>query len=321
MILMEMTVGGAVLVFMVFGSIDDIAAAQPEPEPVAAAEPESPTGMASMDMSAYFTAVSHPLPQDTMMVMGLSDAQSARSGNDFVTSMAMVEYGITSSWSVGVMVEGQKISRMPTTYGGFRINSFVHLFPSDHLLNFTLYGEYEGLNGAALYKMEVAGFGGEDLNDPLASARRTPVRTFEQRAIVYHDWGRLNLTFNFINETGLESGDNDFGFAWGMFMQPAYMGPSMGMAPMPGMPAQSKPGMLSLQRLGYGFEMIGSLGDANQFSLASQRQQEYVGPVFSYTLSDRWNLHVAPTFGLSDVSDPFVLRMGLGYSSEHLLHR
>jgi hypothetical protein len=51
--------------------------------------------------------------------------------------------------------------------------------------------------------MEVAGFGGEDLGGPLAAARRTPARTFEQRAIFYHDWGRTNLTFNFISETGL----------------------------------------------------------------------------------------------------------------------
>jgi hypothetical protein len=38
------------------------------------------------------------------------------------------------------------------------------------------HGEYEDLNGAALYKMEVAGFGPEDLTEPLADARRTPVR-------------------------------------------------------------------------------------------------------------------------------------------------
>ena len=321
MVPMKMTAGAAVLGLMVFASIGGNVAAQPESEPPDPAELASPAAMATMDMDPYFTAVNHPIPRDTMMVMGLSDVQSARTGNDFVTSMAMVEYGITSRWTAGVMVEGQKISGMPTTYGGFRINSYVRLFPSDHLLNFTLYAEYEGLNGAALYKMEVAGFGGEDLADPLAPARRTPVRTFEQRAIVYHDWGRLNLTFNFINETGLESGDNDFGFAWGMFMQPEYMAPGMVMAPMPGMQARAKPGLLSLQRLGYGFEMIGALGNADHFSLASQRQQEYVGPVFSYSLSDRWNLHVAPTFGLSDVSDPFVLRMGLGYSSDHLLHR
>jgi len=178
--------------------------------------------MSAMNMDPYFTAINYPVARDTMMVMLLSDFQSARTGNNFFTGMAMVQYGITSRWTVGFMAEGQKISGLPATYGGFRINSYFRVFPHDHLLNFTLYGEYEGLNGAALYKMEVAGFGGEDLEEPLAVARRTPVRTFEQRVIVYHDWKRTNLTFNFISETDLKRGENDFGYAWGVFRQPAF---------------------------------------------------------------------------------------------------
>jgi hypothetical protein len=274
-------------------------------------------------MDSYFTALNHPVAQDTMMVMLLSDFQSARSTNDFLTGMGMVLYGLTPRWTVGFMAEGQKISGLPTTYGGLRINSYVRVFPHDHLLNFTLYGEYEGLNGAALYKMEVAGFGGEDLNEPLASARRTHVRTFEQRAIMYHDWGRVNLTFNFINETGLESGENDFGYVWGVFRQAAFMAmeTDKDMAGMAGMPNKKAPGAFSLQRLGYGLEMLGALGNTDQFGFRWQRQQHYVGPVFSYSVSKRWTVQVEPAFGLSDVSDPFVLRMGVGYSINHVLHR
>jgi hypothetical protein len=279
--------------------------------------------MSTMGMDPYFTALNYPVPQDTMAVMLLSDFQSARSTNDFFTGMGMVQYGLTPRWTVGFMAEGQKIFGLPATYGGLRISSYFHVFPHDHLLNFTLYGEYEGLNGAALYKMEVAGFGGENLNEPLARARRTPVRTFEQRAIMYHDWGRVNLTFNFINETGLESGENDFGYVWGVFRQAAYraMETDKDMAGMAGMPKKEAPPVFSFQRLGYGLEMMGALGNTDQFGFAWQRQQQYVGPVFSYSVSKHWTVHVEPTFGLSDVSDPFVLRMGVGYSSDHLLHR
>ena len=39
----------------------------------------------------YFTAIDHPVPQDTMMVMLLLDFQSARSTNDFFTGMGMVQ--------------------------------------------------------------------------------------------------------------------------------------------------------------------------------------------------------------------------------------
>jgi hypothetical protein len=274
-------------------------------------------------MNPFFTAINYPLPRDTTMVMLLSDFQAARSTDNFLTGMVMVQYGFTPRWTVGFMAEGQKISGLPTTYGGLRINSHIRVFPHDHLLNFTLYGEYEGLNGAALYKMEVAGFGGEDLNEPLVQARRTPVRTFEQRAIMYHDWGRVNLTFNFINETGLENGENDFGYAWGVFRQAQYMAmeADKDMAGMADMAKKKAPRVFSSQRLGYGVEMIGALGNTDQFGFRWQRQQHYMGSVFSYSISKHWTVQIEPSFGLSDVSDPFVLRMGLGYSIDHALHR
>jgi hypothetical protein len=275
-------------------------------------------------MDPNFTAINYPVPRDSLMEMTLSDYQSARSTNDFFTGMNMVEYGLTPRWTAGFMVEGQKIYGVPTTYGGMRINSYFRVFPHDHLLNFTLYGEYEGLNGAALYKMEVSGFGGEDLSGPLALARNTNVRTFEQRAIMYHDWGRTNFTFNFINETGLDSSGNDFGYAWGVFRQPTFtrMGTGKNMGGMAMGKAKKKaPPEISFQRLGYGIEMMGALGNTDQFGFDWQRQQQYVGPVFSYSVSKHWTAHVEPAIGLSEVSDPLVLRMGIGYSIDHLFHR
>ena len=276
-------------------------------------------GAPGMEMNPYFTAINYPMAKDTMMVMLLPDFQVAQSGPNFFTVMEMAEYGITSRWSAGFMIEEQKIFRLPTTFGGLRFNTYFRLLPHDHLLNFTLYGEYEDLNQAALYKMEVSGFGGEDLVGPLSVARNSPAHTFEQRAIVYHDWKRVNCTFNFISETGLESHENDFGFTWGIFRQAQWMG--MDMAGMPGMTRMPTPPVLSLRRLGFGLEMMGALGNTHQFGFYWQRQQQYLGPVFSYALSPQWTFHLEPTFGLSDVSDPFVLRMGLEYSIDHFVHR
>ena len=284
------------------------------------AQPAGHEGMPGMQMDPYFTAINYPIAKDTMMVMLLPDFQSARSGPNFFTAMEMAEYGITSRWSAGFMVEEQKIFGLPTTFGGLRFNTYLRLLPHDHLLNFTLYGEYEDLNGAALYKMEVAGFGGEDLNEPLALARRTPTRTFEQRAIIYHDWKRVNATFNFISETGLESHENDFGYAWGIFRQAEWMGMSAG-KDMPGMPKMPAPPALSFKRLGFGLEMMGALGNNHQFGFYWQREQQYLGPVFSYALAPQWTVRLEPTFGLSHVSDPFVLRIGLEYSMDHFVHR
>ncbi len=170
--------------------------------------------------------------------------------------------------------------------------------------------------------MEVAGFGGEDLEGPLSVARRTAVRTFEQRAIMYHDWERVNLTVSFVSETGLDSHENDFGYTWGIFRQARSMGMAgAGPAAMPGMSAPDSPPLLSRQRLGYGVEMLGALGNTHQFGFHRGSQQHYVGPVFTYAVSPYWSLTVEPTFGLSAVSDPFVLRLGIGRSIEHAAHR
>jgi len=268
---------------------------------------------AQMTMGPYFTAINYPLRKHSVMLMTLADLQSARFGPDFSTAMLMAEYGITDRWTAGVMAEGQKISGSPTTYGGMRLNTYFHLFRDDRFLNLTLYGEYENLNGAALYKMEVAGFGPEDLTEPLAEARRAPVRTFEQRVILYHDWRRLCATFNFIRETALQ-GDrvSDYGYAIGVFVKPAAMsGSDIGMAGMTGMTATPA---ISMSRVGYGAEMIGALGDDQRFGFHRDSQQHYIGAVFTYDLSPRWSVRVEPAFGLSKVSDPFMLRTGVAYT-------
>jgi len=269
-------------------------------------------------MNPYFTTINYPVGKDRLMLMVLPDFQRARQGSNFFTGMLMAEYGITPRWTAGFMVEGQKIFGMPVTYGGLRVNTYFHLLQRDHLLNLTLYGEFEDLNEAGLYKMEVSGFGPEDLSGPLGIARNTPARTFEQRLIVYHNWGRLNATFNFINETGLEAPhDNNFGYAVGLFRESA----SAAMSAMPGMAKTLPPPALSLRRLGYGVEMIGALGDTDQFGFYWHRQQQYLGPVLTYDVTPHWSVRLEPAFGLSDVSDPFILRMGVAYMLDGFGHK
>lgn len=284
----------------------------------AAMEPSS-----RAQMNPYFSAINYALPGDTLMLMLLPDLQIARTGRNFVTGMVMAQYGLADRLTVGLMVEGQKVLGLPAAYGGMRFNAYFHVFPDDRLLNLTLYGEYEGLNGAALYKMEVAGFGGEDLVGSLREARRTPARTFEQRAIVYHDWGRFNVTFNLIGELGFDSHEYDFGYSWGVFWQPSWMGMDAGetMAGMAGAEERSAPPALSSRRLGVGLEVMGALGNTHELGVDWSRQQHYAGPVLSYVLSRNWSLRFESEVGLSPVSDPLVLRMGVAWSSDRVAHR
>jgi len=270
------------------------------------------TAPAQMNVNPYFIPINYPVGRHTLMVMARPDFQSARYGSDFFTAMLMAEYGLTSRWTIGVMAEGQKIHGLPVTYGGVRVSTYVHLFRDARWLNLTLYGEYEDLNEASLYKMEVAGFGPEDLTEPLALARHTPVRTFEQRVLVYHDRGRWNGTLNIIRETALQSPHgSDYGYAIGVFRKPIVPAPSM--ATMDAMPDTTPPPALSLRRVGYGVELAGTLGDDQRFGFVSSAQQQYVGAVFTYDVSGRASLHLEPAIGLSHVSDPFMLRVAVSY--------
>ncbi len=260
-----------------------------------------------MTMDPYFAAINYPLEEHSLMLMVMPDVQSARYGNNFLAWMLMAEYGITPRWTVAIMAEGQKIGGQPATFGGMRYATYYHLFRDDRLLNVTLYGEFEDLNGAALYKMEIAGLGSGDLTEPLALVRDRRVRTIEQRVILYHDWNRLNATFNFIRETALQAPyGSDYGYALGLFLLPSWMTGSMeGMADMTPTPA------LSTSRLGYGLEMIGTLGDNQRFGFDWNAQQHYLGAVLMYDISSRLSVRLEPAVGLSDVSDHFMLRTGV----------
>ena len=82
---------------------------------------------------------------------------------------------------------------------------------------------------------------------------------------------------------------------------------------MPGMDNMAAAPAHSMSRFGYGLEMIGALGDNERFGFYWNSQQHYLGPVVSYAPSDRWSVRLQPAFGLSDVSDRFMLRMGVAY--------
>lgn len=177
------------------------------------------------------------------------------------------------------MIDGQYAA-----FGGMRLSTYFHLLRNKKLLNVTLYGEFEDLNGAALYKMEIAGFGSGDLTEPLALARKKHVRTFEQRLILYHDWNRLNVTFNFIRETSLQKPyGSDYGYAIGLFYRSSWMGGSM-----KGMDTMTAPSALSISRMGYGLEIIGALGNDRQFGFDWNDQQHYLGAILQYAISSHW---------------------------------
>jgi hypothetical protein len=73
------------------------------------------------------------------------------------------------------------------------------------------------------------------------------------------------------------------------------------------------PPVLSISRLGYGMEMFGALGNNEQFGFDWNAQQHYLGAILTYAIPSSWSVRLEPAFGLSDVSDHFILRTGVVY--------
>ena len=270
----------------------------------------APGQTAGKELSPYFSAVNYPAEKRSFRLTALSDFQLARFGNNFTTGMLLAEYGIADRWTAGAAAEGQKILDTPAEYGGVRFNTYYRLSADDRFLNLTLYGEYQELNGAALYRREVTGFGPGDLPVPTGPARRTKARALQARAILYRDLGRLNFTFNFIGETALQAPrGSGYGYALGVFMKPFWSGGAI--EDRTTMTSAAAPPALAVRRLGLGLEMAGALGDDRRFGVYIHSQQHYAGPVFTYIISPRWALRFQASFGLTDVSDPFMLRSGV----------
>ena len=116
------------------------------------------------------------------MVLLLLDFQSARTGLNCVTGMRIVR--LTSRWTARFMSGGQHIFGLPTTYGSPQVNSHLSVFPHDHLARLAVSGEHEGPDEAWLHKIEVAGFGGEDLTGPLTDPGRRGVHVASALAIL-----------------------------------------------------------------------------------------------------------------------------------------
>ncbi len=65
------------------------------------------------------------------------------------------------------------------------------------------------------------------------------------------------------------------------------------------------------KRFSAGLEFYGGLGDAHAFGL--QRTSHYLGPDFSWQLSERWAVKAGPHFGLTRDSQPVLVHVAVIY--------
>ncbi len=162
------------------------------------------------------------------------------------------------------------------------------------------YVEYEDLAPLTRFKVETSGW----IRPPYKESGAVPdrERVLETRVVFSQDFGRLNLAFNWINETDLKAGGvTAFGYAMGArydFNGGHFEHHATEHAGHHETNARPKPTI--------GIELYGGLGDTRAFGLRPSRQEHYLQPDVMLHLGEHAMLHVGLGIGLSKASDNLV---------------
>ncbi|MBI5399653.1 hypothetical protein HZB07_03455 [Candidatus Saganbacteria bacterium] len=265
--------------------------------------------------TGYLTTYSHHIYKGELEMMIMTDLTSPSKINheeggqgQYLSQMIELEYAPTDRLALEFMAEGFR--DLETGVGRFtgyryeaRFNPFVQKLP----LNPTLYVEFEDLDPATRYKMEVSGWVVPPYVEA-AGSEEGREKIVETRLILSNDFGPWNCSFNWINETDLRNGVTAFGYATGILYtlenksedQMEHHGHSM-----------AKTGGF-FAPISMGLELVGALGDTKSFGLVTPRQQHYLQPSIMLQAGENAMLSAGFMIGLTEVSDDIV-RLNWGW--------
>jgi len=224
-------------------------------------------------------------------LMLMNDIGQEADGTSYTAQMIEFELGITKQWTTEFMIEGQNTSGQGGyNFTGFRWENRYRLFDEGTPLNPVLYIEYEDLSEDTKYIMEMSGR--EDATGQVKVRPRE--RVLETRLILSQDLSdTMNVAFNWLNESDLDTGVTAFGYAAGLNYR------LRGLSPL-------------LSGTMFGLELFGGLGDSNKGLTADGAiTQHYLAPNFRISLSPAWRLKIGGTIGLTNVSQD-LFRFTLG---------
>ena len=253
----------------------------------------------------------HTEEQGETEVKLFSDFSDGGDGEDAYSAQLLeIEHGVTDYWTTALYLEGVKIDGEDYEFGGFRFENRVRLFDYGHFLNPVLYVEYEYLKPAHRYIRAVTGRTDEVEEEGEEKAEHE----IESRLILGHDFSkRFNVAFNWINETNLESGKWEFGYATGLNL--TLYEAEDGEAGHEGGGFHSK--RWDVEELILGIELYGGLGDSVLgLTLDPGKTQQYLGVNLRAELENHIQLGIGGAFGLTGDSENAILRLVAGYEFE-----
>lgn len=232
----------------------------------------------------------------------------------YAAQLLEIEAAITDRWEAALYLEGDKIDGEDYLFGGWRLESRYRLFDYGAFLNPVLYVEYETLKPDHKYLLDVTG------RTDAEEGPETTEHEIESKLIVGHDLtNKLDVAFNWINETNLDTGRWEFGYALGFNY--ALLGEANQEAEehhgKEGSERSTARSSWAIKELKVGGELYGGLGDSGLgLTLDPDVTQQYAGLNLKTEFANGLHVMVGGAAGLTRDSERGLLRLMLGYEFE-----
>ncbi len=241
--------------------------------------------LASAGNGANFVLYNHHTAKEgEVEVMLMNDFGENPDGIRYNAQMLEIEWGITNKLTTEFMLEGYGGNGNYNSTG-FRWENRYRPFDYGTFLNPVIYIEYESLSEDTKYIMEMSGR--EDARP--THKKRPRERVLETRLILGEDISNtLNVSFNWLNESDLDTGVTAFGYAAGLNYTPK-------------------------EKITLGLEIYGGLGDSDKgITTNSSLTQHYLAPNIVFKVMDNIKIKVGGAIGLTNVSQDIV-RFAISY--------
>jgi len=220
-------------------------------------------------------------------------------GNRFLGSVLELEYGVKGWWTTELYLDGQGTRKESALFTGYRWENRFRLLPREHWINPVLYVEFENINGADRALLEVVSTDGKsDLIEPNSETRAEKKREIEAKLILGSYFKGWTIAENFIGEKNVSHAPFEFGYAIGVSRPLA-------------LAARPERCNLCAENFQAGVEVYGGLGTYPDFGLHDT--SHYIAPTVAWTLANGVRFSASPTFGISEPSARFLLRVGMSY--------
>jgi hypothetical protein len=184
-------------------------------------------------------------------------------------------------------------------FTGYRWENRFRVLPREHWINPVLYIEFENINGADKSLLEIVSRDSQDdLAGRNAEARQEKKRELEAKLILSSNVRGWNFSENFIAEKNVRHAPFEFGYALGIARPLALA---------------ARPDRCQFCRENFlaGVEIYGGLGTHDNFGFHGT--SHYIAPTLSWRLANGTTLRIAPGFGMTETSSPFLLRFAVSY--------